>query len=64
LFWFDSKSTNQNSFQPFQKYLRVKESVVLTKEQVVFHLVLKNTLILKDFKNTLALDSTKSGLHK
>ena len=39
LFWFDSKSTNQNSFQPFSKHLRVKQSVVSTKQQVVFHLV-------------------------
>jgi len=39
LFWFDSKSTNQNNFQPFPKHLRVKQSVVSTKQQVVFHLV-------------------------
>jgi len=39
LFWFDSKSTTKNSFQPFSKHLRVKQSVVSTKQQVVFHLV-------------------------
>jgi len=39
LFWLDSKSTNQNSFQPFSKHLRVKQSVVSTKQHVVFHLV-------------------------
>jgi len=39
LFWFDSKSTNQNSFQTFQKHLRVKQLVVSTKQQVVFNLV-------------------------
>jgi len=39
LFWFDSKSTTKNSFQPFLKHLRLKQSVVSTKQQVVFHLV-------------------------
>jgi len=39
LFWCDNKLTNQNSFQHFQKHLRVKQSVVLTKQQVIFHLV-------------------------
>jgi len=39
LFWFDSKSTTKNNFQPFLKHLSVKQSVVLTKQQVVFHLV-------------------------
>jgi len=39
LFWFNSKSTTKNSFQPFSKHLRVKQSVVSTKQQVVFHLV-------------------------
>jgi len=39
LFWFDSKSTTKNSFQPFSKHLRVKQSVVSTKQQVVFYLV-------------------------
>jgi len=34
--WFDSKSTNENSFQPFQKHLRIKQSIVSTKQQVVF----------------------------
>ena len=62
-FWFDSKSTNQNSFQPFQKHLRVTIGY-FNKTTGCFSLSLKNTLILKDFKNTLALDSTKSRLHK
>jgi len=46
LFWFDSKSNTKNSFQPFLKHLRVKQSVVSKKQQVVskkqqvvFHLV-------------------------
>jgi len=39
LFWFDSKSTTKNSFQTFSKHLRVKQSVVSTKQHVVFHLV-------------------------
>jgi len=39
LFWFDNKLITKNSFQPFSKHLRVKQSVVLTKQQVVFHLV-------------------------
>ena len=39
LFSFDSKSTTKNSFQPFSKHQRVKQSVVSTKQQVVFHLV-------------------------
>ena len=39
LFWFDNKSTNQNSFQPFSKHLRAKQSVVSTEQQIVFHLV-------------------------
>jgi len=39
LFWFDSKSTTKNSFQPFSKHLSIKKSVVSTKQQVVFHLV-------------------------
>jgi len=39
LFWFDSKSITKNSFQPFSKHLRVKQLVVSTKQQVVFHLV-------------------------
>ena len=41
LFWFDSKSTTKNSFQPFSKHLRVKQSVVLTTG--CFSLSLKNT---------------------
>jgi len=36
LFWFDSKSTTKNSFQPFSKHLRAKQSVVSTKQQVFF----------------------------
>jgi len=36
LFWFDSKSITKNSFQPFSKYLRLKQSVVSTKQQVFF----------------------------
>jgi len=39
LFWFGSKSTTKNSFQPFSKHLRAKQSIVSTKQQVVFHLV-------------------------
>jgi len=39
LFWFDSKSTIKKSFQPFLKHLSIKQSVVSTKQQVVFHLV-------------------------
>jgi len=39
LFWFDSKSTTKNSFQPFLKHLSIKQSVVSTKQQVAFHLV-------------------------
>jgi len=39
LFWFDSKSTTKNSFQPFLKHLSVKQSVVSTKQLVVFHLI-------------------------
>jgi len=39
LFWFDSKSTTKNSFQPFSKHLRVKQLIVSTKQHVVFHLV-------------------------
>jgi len=46
MFWFDSKSTNQNSFQPFQKHLRVKQSVVSTKH-VVFHLSFRFKKVLK-----------------
>jgi len=39
LFWFNSKSTTKNSFQSFLKHLSIKQSVVSTKQQVVFHLV-------------------------
>jgi len=31
LFWFDSKSTTKNSFQPFLKHLSIKQLVVSTK---------------------------------
>jgi len=31
LFWFGSKSTTKNNFQPFSKYLSIKQSVVSTK---------------------------------
>ena len=41
---------NLNSFQPFQKLLRVKQPVDLIKQQVVFSLSLKNTLFQKGFK--------------
>jgi len=39
LFRFDSKSTTKNNFEPFLKHLSIKQSVVSTKQQVVFHLV-------------------------
>jgi len=38
-FGLTASQLNQNSFQPFQKHLGVKQSVVSTKQQVVFHLV-------------------------
>ena len=47
LFWFDSKSTTRNSFQSFSKHLSIKQSVVSTKQQVVFHLVWKTLSIKK-----------------
>jgi len=42
---------NLNSFQPFQKLLRVKQPVDLTKQQVVFHLVWKTLYFKKDLKH-------------
>jgi len=47
LFWFDSKSITKNNFQPFSKHLSIKQSVVSTKQQVVFHLVWKTLSIQK-----------------
>ena len=42
---------NLNSFQPFQKILRVKQPVDSTKQQVVFHLVWKTLYFKKDLKH-------------
>jgi len=39
---------NLNSFQPFQKLLRVKQPNDSTKQQVVFHLVVKTLYFKKD----------------
>jgi len=41
---------NSNSFQPFQKLLRVKQPVDSTKQQVIFHLVWKRLYFKKGFK--------------
>jgi len=42
---------NLNSFQPFQKLLRVKQPIDSTKQQVVFHLVVKTLYFKKDLKH-------------
>jgi len=41
------KSTKSNNFQPFQKPLRAKQPVDSTKQQVVFHLVGKTSILRK-----------------
>jgi len=50
LVWQLSQS-NINSFQPFQKLLRVKQPVNSTKQQVIFHLVWKTLYFKKDLKH-------------
>jgi len=42
---------NLNSFQPFKKLLRVKQPIDSTKQQVVFHLVVKTLYFKKDLKH-------------
>ena len=42
---------NLNSFQPFQKLLKVKQPVDSTKQQVVFHLAWKTLYFKKDLKH-------------
>jgi len=50
LFWFDSKSTIQNSFQTFSKTPKYKTIGCFEKTTCCFSLSLKNTLNLKDLK--------------
>jgi len=51
LFWFDSKSTTKNNFQPFLKHLSIKQSVVSIKQQVFFTYFEKQFQF-KRFENT------------
>jgi len=64
LFWFHSKSTIKNSFQPFSKHLRVKQSVVSTKQQVVFSLSLKNTFNSKGLRILKLWIQSRVDLHR
>jgi len=52
------KSAKSNNFQPFSKPLRAKQPVDSTKQQVVFHLVGK-TSILDSTKEWITLYSTQ-----
>jgi len=47
VFGLTIKSTKLKQFSTFSKLLRVKQPVDSTKQQVVFHLVGKNTLFSK-----------------
>ena len=63
-FGFDSKSTIENSFQPFLKTPKYKTIGCFDKTTGCFSLSLKNTfLLLKRIDNAYALDSIKSGLY-
>ena len=46
-FGLTTSQPSKNSFQPFLKHLSIKQSVVSTKQQVVFHLVWKTLSIKK-----------------